>query len=55
MQDDGTFDLHREGGHSEHRILHHKDNTGSEIQRALTEKYDNTTTSTYLNTILLLI
>lgn len=38
MQDDGTFDLHREGGHSEHRILHHKDNTGSEIQRALTEK-----------------
>ena len=32
---DGKFDLHREGGHSEHRILHHKDNTGAEIQRAL--------------------
>ncbi|MCL2074085.1 MAG: L-aspartate oxidase [Marinilabiliaceae bacterium] len=32
---DGKFDLHREGGHSEHRILHHKDNTGFEIQRAL--------------------
>lgn len=33
--EDGKFDLHREGGHSEHRILHHKDNTGFEIQRAL--------------------
>jgi L-aspartate oxidase len=35
--DDGKFDLHREGGHSEHRILHHKDNTGFEIQRALSK------------------
>ena len=31
----GLFDLHREGGHSEHRILHHKDNTGYEIQESL--------------------
>lgn len=31
----GFFDLHREGGHSEHRILHHKDNTGYEIQQSL--------------------
>ncbi|NHB67695.1 L-aspartate oxidase [Perlabentimonas gracilis] len=34
----GEYDLAREGGHSEHRILHHKDNTGIEIQRALTSK-----------------
>lgn len=31
----GDFDLHREGGHSEFRILHHKDNTGAEIQDSL--------------------
>ena len=30
----GEFDLHR-GGHSEFRILHHKDNTGAEIQDSL--------------------
>ena len=34
---DGTFDLHREGGHSEFRILHHADNTGFEIQQSLIE------------------
>lgn len=34
-REDGTFDLHREGGHSEFRILHHADNTGAAIQEAL--------------------
>ncbi|MBW7846607.1 MAG: L-aspartate oxidase [Bacteroidales bacterium] len=34
----GRYALAREGGHSEYRVLHHRDRTGSEIQRALTEK-----------------
>jgi L-aspartate oxidase len=35
--DTGNFDLHKEGGHSEFRILHHKDNTGAEIQESLVQ------------------
>ena len=38
---DGTFDLHREGGHSEFRILHHADNTGYEIQESLIKAVEN--------------
>ena len=41
-KEDGTFDLHREGGHSEFRILHHADNTGAEIQTSLVETVRNT-------------
>ncbi len=37
-KEDGSFDLHREGGHSEFRILHHADNTGYEIQQSLIQK-----------------
>ena len=34
---DGDFKLGREGGHSEFRILHHKDVTGRELERAMLE------------------
>ncbi len=34
----GNFDLHKEGGHSEFRILHHKDSTGAEIQHSLVKR-----------------
>jgi len=36
--DKGDYDLGREGGHSQHRILHHTDITGAEIERALLEQ-----------------
>ena len=41
-KENGEFDLHREGGHSEFRILHHADNTGAEIQTSLVERVKNT-------------
>ena len=34
---DGDYKRGREGGHSEYRILHHKDVTGKEMERALIE------------------
>ena len=34
---DGDFKLGKEGGHSENRILHHKDITGWEMERSLLE------------------
>lgn len=40
----GEYSLGREGGHSENRILHHKDVTGKEIERALlkeVKKFNN--------------
>jgi L-aspartate oxidase len=37
-RDDGTYDLAREGGHSEYRILHHKDRTGEAIQNTLMKR-----------------
>ena len=36
--EEGEYDLGREGGHSQHRILHHTDITGAEIERALIEQ-----------------
>ena len=37
-ESDGDYKLGREGGHSEFRILHHKDVTGKEMERALVDK-----------------
>jgi len=37
-ESDGDYKLGKEGGHSEFRILHHKDVTGREMERALVEK-----------------
>ena len=41
-EDNGDYKLGREGGHSEFRVLHHKDVTGKEIERALLEKVHET-------------
>ena len=38
IDDKGQYDLNKEGGHSESRILHFKDKTGAEIQRALIDE-----------------
>ena len=37
----GKFELGREGGHSLHRILHHKDSTGLEIEQKLVNRVKN--------------
>jgi L-aspartate oxidase len=37
---EGKYSLGREGGHSQDRILHHKDITGAEIERALIEQVE---------------
>jgi L-aspartate oxidase len=31
----GNFDLGKEGGHSQNRVVHHKDQTGSEVERTI--------------------
>lgn len=46
---DGDYRLGREGGHSEHRILHHKDVTGKEMERALLQKVESLTNIKIMN------
>ena len=38
---DGDYKLGKEGGHSEYRILHHKDVTGKEMERTLLDEAAN--------------
>lgn len=40
-EENGDYNLGREGGHSQDRILHHKDFTGAEIERALVAKVNS--------------
>lgn len=50
----GDYKRGKEGGHSENRILHHKDITGYEIERALIEeagKYPNITIHNYWHVV----
>lgn len=46
----GEYDMGREGGHSHHRVIHHKDNTGEAIELVLLNKvseYKNITLLEY--------
>ncbi|MCP4976954.1 MAG: L-aspartate oxidase [Maribacter sp.] len=38
LNSEGGFDLGKEGGHSEYRVVHHKDITGYEVERALLQR-----------------
>jgi L-aspartate oxidase len=48
-EQDGDYSLGKEGGHSEHRILHHKDVTGAEMERALLETIRRSKNITLVN------
>lgn len=41
-EEDGDYKRGKEGGHSEYRILHHKDVTGKEMERALIDAVNRT-------------
>lgn len=46
---DGDYTLGKEGGHSVNRILHHKDVTGMEMERALLQKIQSLPNLTLIN------
>ncbi len=45
----GEYSLGREGGHSENRVLHHKDVTGQEIERALLKEIKKFSNIQFIN------
>ncbi len=47
--EEGDYTLGREGGHSENRILHHKDVTGQEIERALLKELKKLSNIRFIN------
>lgn len=50
VNDSGKLDLGIEGGHSEHRVVHHKDSTGFEVKRVLLQrvhKFSNVSVLSY--------
>lgn len=46
---DSNYDLGREGGHTENRVVHYKDITGAEIERALLQAVKDKENITLLN------
>lgn len=48
-KENGNYDLAKEGGHTENRILHYKDVTGYEIERALLEQIRSNKNITVFN------
>jgi len=48
-EDDGDYKRGKEGGHSENRVLHHKDITGWEMERALLDAVANKKNITLIN------
>ena len=47
--EEGDYTLGREGGHSKNRILHHKDVTGQEIERALLKELKTLSNIKFIN------
>ena len=45
----GNLDLGKEGGHSEYRVVHHKDITGFEVERALLQRVHQSPNITILS------